>query len=244
MALARFVRDAVDAVIVGACETMKDRLRADFGARFEAIRAELRSDVERTVLFAVLFRTQADQARRLDAVDAILGVFLTALLAVGPLALEKAPTTTDRWIAAIGFGSLVVVVGLALFLVGGRELKADIALQIAADLRSPDGGSREAIREAVNDLRRDPFAEIPQDVASRRGAAGFLAQLIAQDRLALWIKRRLLLGVAIATLALACTIGYRDVVQSPSEGTHDDSGVSRQTSTRNIRRIAPRSGEW
>jgi hypothetical protein len=258
MSLPQFLRDWIDAIVLRAYETTKDHLSIDLdgipaAARsvltsalphmVTAIRDEVRSDLERVAMFTVLFRTQADQARRLDAVDATLGVFLTALLVVGPLALDKAPSVADRWIAVFGFGILILVVGLALFVAGGREPKADIALQLAGDLRSADRGTFEPVREALNDLRKDPFAKLSQDEANRRGAAGALARLVAQDRLVLLIKRRLLLAVAGGTLVLACIIGYRDVVQSPPEDRNGCSAISGKAASSDVRCDAADSGE-
>jgi hypothetical protein len=259
MKTAGVFRDLVDSLIGRAYDRFKSRLRRDLDTRQDglgdllgamssrvvtAARDGFRSDVERIAIFAVLFRTQADQARRMDAVDATFGVFLTALLVAGPLAFENAPTVADRWIAAAGFGALILLVGLGLFGISGKEPKADIALQLAADLRTAERGSYANLRDALNSLRADPFGRPPQAAAVSRGAAGAIARLIAQDRLALLVKRIILGVIAVGTLALAVTVGVRDVIQLPPEDRHGGrASTSRQAAPSDIRRDSANPGE-
>jgi hypothetical protein len=79
---------------------------------------ELCGDFERLTLLAVLFRfrAQADQSRRSDAVDATLGVFLTALLIVGRFAFERSPAVLDRWVTGASLIAAIFLVVVALFL--------------------------------------------------------------------------------------------------------------------------------
>jgi hypothetical protein len=225
MDLPGVLRDGIDAVVSRGYDTIRDRLLADFdGTRHtitdalttslpdlvDAIRDEVRSDVERIVIFTVLLRIQADQARRMDAVDAVLGVFLLAILAAGPLALDKSPPVADRWLAGIGFGMLIVAIGYALFFVGGREGRPTIALQFAGDLRTRRRGGFESVRIALNELNESAGTA----VSPESGASGNLARLIELDRSALLVKRRLLTGAAILAVILAAIVGWSDVVHS------------------------------
>jgi len=75
--------------------------------------------VTRLSTFAVVFRAQADQARRLDAIDATLGVVLGMLLIVLPLALTTA-RDLDEIIAASVFAIPIGTVSRALFFLGGE----------------------------------------------------------------------------------------------------------------------------
>lgn len=69
--------------------------------------------------FAVLFRAQADQARRLDALDATLGVVLAMLLVVLPLALTAAHDVDEIAVACL-FTVPIGIVSRALFFHGGE----------------------------------------------------------------------------------------------------------------------------
>jgi hypothetical protein len=75
--------------------------------------------VARLSNFAVLFRAQADQARRLDALDATLGVVLAMLLVILPLALTTAHDI-DEIAAACIFTVPIGIVSRALFSLGGE----------------------------------------------------------------------------------------------------------------------------
>jgi hypothetical protein len=69
--------------------------------------------------FAVVFRAQADQARRLDAIDATLGAVLGMLLIILPLALTTA-RDLDEVLAASIFAIPIGTVSRALFFLGGE----------------------------------------------------------------------------------------------------------------------------
>jgi hypothetical protein len=90
--------------------------------------------------FAIVFRAQADQARRLDAMDATLGVFLGILLVILPLALTAAHDV-DEIIAASIFTVPIGIVSRALFFLGGEVPRAMlVSRQFVKDFFR--GGSR------------------------------------------------------------------------------------------------------
>jgi hypothetical protein len=187
---------------------------------FATIRMEIHGDIERIALFCVLFRSQADQARRTDSMDASLGVFLTAVLVVGPFAFERSPLYLDRWI--IGGGSILAaaIVGTALFFVGGREPRPGLGVKLALDLRSGIRGSYEAVAATINRAAADAFFVPDQAEEEDRGAAGDIAQLFMQDRASLQLKRRLMYLALALTVAVSIFAGYRGVIQSMAEDVH------------------------
>ncbi len=165
MRLPRFLREIVATITRHAYDTAKTELQADLtglpaavrtvaasvaGKMVETAREDLRPDFDRIALFTILFRSQADQSRRMDSVDATLGVVLTGLLVLAPIAFEKAPTGTDKWIALIGFALLVLVIGHGLFFIGAPEPNATIlAGKLLGDLKDPNNGSLEEVRAAI-----------------------------------------------------------------------------------------------
>ncbi len=243
MRLPRFLRELVGEATLHAYDTAKAQIRDDLAATPETIAevleaaaarsvtrasTEIRADLERLTLFAVLFRAQADQSRRSDAVDATLGVFLTALLVVGPFAFERSPTVLDHWVIAGGFIAATSLVVGALFFVGGREPNPLLAAKLAIDLRSPDKGNYEAVLATINQASTRAFYRPTEAEEAARGAAGDLAQLFIQDRASLRLKR-LLIGIALGvTIVLSGYAGFRDVVQSSTEDS-DAARISRQT---------------
>jgi hypothetical protein len=239
MQLPRFLRDFITSTTLCAYGTVKGELRADVRKMLPVFaetisnrivgeaRENLRHDFDRVTLFGILFRSQADQSRRLDSVDATLGVLLTALLVLAPIAFEKAPTWFDRAIALGGFGLVIAVVGHALFFVGGREPDAAaLGAKLLGDLQNSIYGTLEQVIIAINRTAADPRHVATKDEMVRRGAAGDLVELIAEDRRTLRRKRRRLAFALILFLALAATIGWRDVLQSPSEDSRNGAAHS------------------
>jgi hypothetical protein len=153
----------------------------------------------------------------MDSVDATLGVVLTALLVLAPIAFDKGPTQIDKWIAVAGFGVLVVIVGRGLFFVGAPETNAPaLGAKLLGDLKDPVAGTLEEVRTAIS-AAADPRRVTAKNEMLRRGAAGDLVQLIAEDRQRLGVKR-FHLGLALAMfVALSGVIGWRDVIQSLQE---------------------------
>jgi hypothetical protein len=237
MLLPRFVRDILASLPLGAFDTTKRDPSADArktrelidgivkpvaDVLVEAAKDELYGGFERITLFAVLFRSQADQSRRLDSVDATLGIVLTTLLALAPIAFEKAPTTADRWITFAGFAVVVLIVGRALFFVGAPEPNAVVlGGKLLGDLKDPVAGSLKEVRAAIRrsaDARR-PLTNLE---LRQRGAAGDLAQIIAEDRQRLGLKRFHLGLALILFLILVLAIGWRDVVESATKDSSKD----------------------
>jgi hypothetical protein len=233
MRLPAFLRDLITAVTLRAYDTVKAQVRYDLcdapehfadmlemAVSWASVRADIRRDLERIALFSVLFRSQADQSRRSDSIDATLGVFLTALLAVGPFAFERSPSNLDRWIIGGGFVLATGAILIALFFVGGREPGPGLAAKLALDLRSDDRGSYDIIMDTTNRAATDPFFRPDQANEDARGAAGDLAHLFMQDRASLRLKRLLTYFALSVTIALSIFAGVRDVVYFRSEDVH------------------------
>jgi hypothetical protein len=242
MRLHRFLRDLIAAATLHAYDTAKAQLRADLADSPEKIAevleaavarsaaaasTEMRGDLERLTLFTVLFRSQADQSRRSDALDATLGVFLTALLVVGPFAFERSPTVLDRWVIGSGFVTATFLVVVALFFVGGREPHPALAAKLAIDLRSPDKGNYEAVVATINQAAKHAFYKPTEAEEDARGAAGDLAQLFIQDKGSLRLKRLFIWSALGVTILLSSYAGFRDVLYSSTEDP-DASRISRQ----------------
>lgn len=96
----------------------------------------------RILSFDIIFRAQADQALRIDAMDATLGVALGVLIAIFPLVLTTARDIDETIVATM----LTIPIGLvsrALFFLGGDVPNgALIAQQFVRDLFH--GGSKAA----------------------------------------------------------------------------------------------------
>ena len=231
--LPRHIREFVAQLTVEAYDTVKLAIREDSnditpalgtlgrsfaGTVLDHVRSSIRADFERLVLFTILFRSQADQSRRLDSVDATLGVVLTALLVLAPLAVEHAPTTPERWAVLLGFVVLVGMIGRALFFISAPEPKPTIlAAKLLGDLKAPHHGSLDEVRAAIHRVVSDPIHPLTKDEMIRRGASGDLAVAIAADRQRLR-RKRFHLGLAlILFLVLALIVGWRDVVSSFQE---------------------------
>jgi len=226
-----FLHDLIGAMTLHAYDVAKGELRADLtggpetrhvaesiaSCFVDATRQGLRRDFERITLFGILFRAHADQSRRMDSVDATLGVVLTALLVLAPIAFDKGPTQADKWIALVGFGLLVVTVARGLFFVRAPEANAPaLGAKLLGDLNDPVAGTLDEVRIAIR-MAADPRFVATKNEMLRRGAAGDLVQLIAEDRERLWVKR-FHLGLALAMfVALTGVIGWRDVIQSLQE---------------------------
>jgi hypothetical protein len=200
-----------------APETLRNVTESIAGCFVDAAREGLRKDFERITLFGVLFRSHADQARRMDSVDATLGVVLTALLVLAPVVFDKGPTRVDKWIALVGFGILVVIVARGLFFVRTPEPNAPaLSAKLLGDLDDPVAGTLDEVRIAIK-TAADPRCVVTENEVRRRGAAGDLVQLIAEDRERLW-EKRFHLELALAMfVALTGVIGWRDVVRSHQE---------------------------
>ncbi len=239
MRLPRFLRDFIGAMAVHACDTAKAELRANFvdgrdtlrevaqsivGRMFDVAREGFRRDFERVTLFGILFRSQADQSRRMDSVDATLGVVLTALLVLAPIAFDMGPTRGDKWIALAGFGLLASIVGRGLFFIVAREPKAAaLGAKLIGDLKDPVAGTLEELRTAISRSAGDPQDLSTKNAAICRGATGDLIQLIAEHQRCLDLKR-FHLGLALALfVVLTGIIGWRDVVQSAPEDRRNGS---------------------
>ncbi|HEV2738008.1 MAG TPA: hypothetical protein VGU66_05445 [Candidatus Elarobacter sp.] len=233
MRLPGFLRDLIGAMTVHACDTAQAELRANFvdgretlrevaqsivGRLFDAAREDVRRDFERMALFGLLFRSQADQSRRVDSIDATLGVVLTALLVLAPIAFDKGPTQADKWIALVGFGVLVAVIGRGLFFVLAREPDAPaLGAKLLGDLKEPVAGTLEELRSAISLSAANPRQMATKNEAVRRGATNDLVQLIAEREHCLDLKR-FHLGLALSLfVVLTGIIGWRDVVQSTPE---------------------------
>ena len=242
MRLPRFLRDLIGEATLHAYDTAKAQIRVDLAESPEKVAevleaaaarsvasasTELRGDLERLTLFAVLFRAQADQSRRSDAVDATLGVFLTALLVVGPFAFERSPAVLDRWVIGAAFVVAISLVVVALFFVGGREPVTGLATKLAIDLRTPDNGNYKAVAAAINQAANQAFYKPTEAEENARGAAGDLAQLFIQDKVSLRLKRRLMLIALGVTIVLSGYAAFRNVVQSSTEDS-DATRTSRQ----------------
>ncbi|MDQ6944467.1 MAG: hypothetical protein M3169_18360 [Candidatus Eremiobacteraeota bacterium] len=175
------------------------------------------SDFERITLFGILFRSHADQSRRMDSVDATLGVVLTALLVLAPIAFDKGPTQIDKWFALVSFGLLVVIVAWGLFMIRAQEPNAPaLGAKLLGDLKDPVAGTLEEVRIAIRTAADSRHVATKNEML-RRGAAGDLVQAIAEDRQRLGSKR-FHLGVALAMfVVLTGIIGWRDVIQSLQE---------------------------
>ena len=206
------------ASFVDGRDTIRDVAQAIVGRMFDAAREDFRRDFERMTLFGLLFRSQADQSRRVDSVDANLGVVLTALLVLAPIAFDKGPAQADKWIALIGFGVLVVVVGRGLFFVVAREPNAAaLGAKLLGDLKEPVAGTLEELRTAISHSAASPRKMATRNETIRRGATGDLIQLIAEHERCLDLKR-FHLGLALSLfVVLTGIIGWRDVVQSALE---------------------------
>lgn len=215
-----------------AYDVAKGELRSDLAGGSEALRhvAEpiagcfvdaacrgLRRDFERITLFGILFRSHADQSRRMDSVDATLGVVLTALLVLAPIAFDKGPTQVDKWFALVSFGLLVVIVARALFWIRAQEPNAAaLGAKLLGDLQDPVAGTLEEVRNAITTAADSRHVTTKNEML-RRGAAGDLVQSIAEDRQRLGVKR-FHLGLALAMfVVLTGIIGWRDVIQSLQE---------------------------
>lgn len=212
----------LDAQLVDGRETLRDVAQSIVGQMFDAAREGVRRDFERMTLFGLLFRSQADQSRRMDSVDATLGVVLTALLVLAPIAFEKGPTQVDKWTALVGFGVLVAVVGRGLFFVVAREPDAPaLGAKLLGDLKEPVAGTLEELRTAMSGSAK-PRLVPTKDDAIRRGATGDLIQLIAEHEHCLDLKRFHLALALSLFIVLTGIIGWRDVVQSTSEVRRND----------------------
>jgi hypothetical protein len=190
----------------------------DFNADVIAVREDFRRDFERMTLFGLLFRSQADQSRRMDSVDPTLGVVLTALLVLVPTAFQTGPTQADKWIALVGFGVLVAIVGRGLFFVVAREPDAPaLGAKLLGDLKEPAAGTLEELRTAISRRAANPRWVPTKNEAIRRGATGDLIQLIAEHEHCLDLKRFHLALALSLFVVLTGIIGWRDVVQSAPE---------------------------
>jgi hypothetical protein len=153
-----------------------------------------------------------------DSVDATLGVVLTALLVLAPIAFEKGPTQADKWIALVGFGVLVAVVGRGLFFVVAREPDAPaLGAKLLGDLKEPVAGTLEELRTAISRCAAHPRQVPTKNEAIRRGATGDLIQLIAEHEHCLDLKRFHLALALSLFVVLTGIIGWRDVVPSAPE---------------------------
>lgn len=202
-------------------ETPRHIGEAIAGYFVDAAREGLRRDFERITLFGILFRSHADQSRRMDSVDATLGVVLTAFLVLAPIAFDKGPTLLDKWIALVGFVVLVVIVARGLFFVSAQEPNAAVlAAKLLGDLKDPVAGTLEEVRTAIG-MTADPRRVATKNEMLRRGAAGDLVQAIAENRQRLGVKR-FHLGLALAMfVVLIGIIGWRDVIQSLQEDSRN-----------------------